>query len=138
VADSAGRGHLSPRARRYLIEIYLAAGSPEAALAASRAGDPGAASFVEKFKATKGTAKSIGFYDLALLTDLAQLYRELARLRLSQAAADPRMKPSAEILSRRGAQRPGRERRGCAAVQAFLARPQGAGQFRERAARGRR
>jgi tetratricopeptide (TPR) repeat protein len=133
VADSAGRGDLSPRARRYLIEIYLAAGSPEGALAVARAGDPGAASFVEKFKATKGTAKSIGFYDLALLGDLAQLYRELARLRLSQAAADPRMKPSAEYYLAEALEDLGANDEAAAAVQAFLARPQAPAQFRERA-----
>jgi tetratricopeptide (TPR) repeat protein len=133
VADSAGRGDLSPRSRRYLIEIYLAAGAPEQALAASRTGDPGAASFVEKFKATKGTAKSIGFYDLALLTDLAQLYRELARLRLTQAAADPRMKPSAEYYLAEALNDLGANDEAAAAVQAFLARPQAPAQFRERA-----
>ena len=97
LADDSGRaGESSPRARRYLIEIYLAAGAPDRALAVARAADWGAASYVERFKVAKGTAKSISFYDLALLTDMAQLYRELARVRLEQAAADARMKPSAE------------------------------------------
>src|SRR6267378_261437 len=100
VADDAGDGReLSPRARRYLIEIYLAVGAPDKALAVAHAADLGTASYVERFKVaqgTKGTAKSIAFYDLALLTDLAQLYRELARRQLEQAAADARMKPSAE------------------------------------------
>src|SRR5467141_4814005 len=42
VADDAGDGReLSPRARRYLIEIYLAAGAPEQALAVARATDLG-------------------------------------------------------------------------------------------------
>jgi len=132
-ADDAARGKLSPRARRYLIEIYLAAGSPESALAVARAGDLGAASYVETFKAAKGTAKSIGFYDLALLTDLAQVYRELARLRLSQAAADPRMKPSAEYYLAEALSDLGANDDAAASVQAFLARPQAPAQFRERA-----
>jgi len=76
---------LSPRTRRYLIEIYTAAGAPDKALAVTRAADLGMASFVERFKAVKGTAKSINLYDLALLTDLTRLYRELARRQFEQA-----------------------------------------------------
>ena len=87
---------LSPRTRRYLIEIYTVTGAPDKALAVARAADLGTASYVERFKAAEGTAKSINLYDLALLTDLTRLYRELARRQLEQAAADARMKPSAE------------------------------------------
>jgi hypothetical protein len=134
VADEAGgAGELSPRARRYLIEIYVAAGAPEKALAAARAADPGAASYVEKFKAARGTAKSIAFYDLALLTDLAQLYRELARRRLEQAATDPRMKPSAEYYLAEALAGLGENDKALAFVQAFLARPQAPAQYRARA-----
>ncbi|HKX38247.1 MAG TPA: hypothetical protein VJN20_06325, partial [Burkholderiales bacterium] len=68
LADSASATKdLSPRARRYLVEIYLAAGAPEQALAVVRGTELGAASYVETFRAAKGTAKSIAFYDLALL-----------------------------------------------------------------------
>ena len=134
VADDPGRaGQSSPRAQRYLIEIYLAAGAPDRALAVARAADWGAASYVEKFKAAKGTAKSISFYDLALLTDLAQLYRELARLRLEQAAADARMKPSAEYYLAEALNGLGANDEAAVSVQAFLARPQAPPQFRERA-----
>jgi len=131
--DSVRGGGFSPRARRYLIEIYLAAGAPEEALAVARAADWGAASYVERFKAAKGTAKSISFYDLALLTDLAQLYRELARLRLEQAAADARMKPSAEYYLAEALNDLGANDEAAASVRAFLARPQTPAQFRERA-----
>src|SRR2546427_1488469 len=97
VADDASLApELSPRTRRYLIEIYTATGAPDKALAVARAADLGMASYVESFKAVRGTAKSINLYDLALLTDLPPLYRELARRALEQAAADARMKPSAE------------------------------------------
>jgi len=134
VADDSGRaGESSPRARRYLIEIYLAAGAPDRALAVARAADWGAASYVETFKAAKGTAKSIGFYDLALLTDLAQLYRELAKARLEQAAADARMKPSAEYYLAEALNGLGANEEAAASVQAFLARPQAPAQYRERA-----
>jgi tetratricopeptide (TPR) repeat protein len=99
----------------------------------ARAADLGMASFVERFKAAKGTAKSINLYDLALLTDLTRLYRELARHQLEQAAADARMKPSAEyylaeVLSGLGASDEAQTY-----VQAFLARPQAPAQYRERA-----
>jgi hypothetical protein len=134
VADDSGRaGESSPRARRYLIEVYLAAGAPDRALAVARAADWGAASYVERFKVAKGTAKNISFYDLALLTDLAQLYRELARLRLEQAAADARMKPSAEYYLAEALNGLGANEEAAASVQAFLARPQAPAQFRERA-----
>src|SRR5439155_14533866 len=137
VADDSGRvRELSPRARRYLIEIYLAAGAPDKALAVARAADLGTASYVERFKVaqgSKGTAKSIAFYDLALLTDLAQLYRELARRQLEQAAADARMKPSAEYYLAEALNGLGANDEALKFVQAFLARPQAPAQYRERA-----
>jgi tetratricopeptide (TPR) repeat protein len=134
LAEEAKRaGDLSPRARRYLVEIYLAAGAPEQALAVARAADLGAASYVERFKAAEGTAKAIVFYDLALLTDLAQLYRELARRRLEQAAADTRMKPTAEYYLAEALSGLGETDAAAAMAQAFLARPQAPAQYRERA-----
>ena len=134
VADGAGNAReLSPRARRYLIEIYLAAGVPDEALAVAQAADLGMASYVEGFKVAKGTAKSISFYDLALLTDLAQLYRELARRQLEQAAADARMKPSAEYYLAEALNALGSNDEALEFVQAFLARPQAPAQYRERA-----
>ena len=126
-------GELSPRARRYLIEIYLAAGVPDQALAVVRGADLGTASYVEKFKAGNGTAKSIAFYDLALLMDLAQLYRELARRRLEQAAADPRVKPTAEYYLAEALDGLGENAESAAMAQAFLARPQAPEQYRGRA-----
>jgi tetratricopeptide (TPR) repeat protein len=126
-------GELSPRARRYLIEIFLAAGAPDQALAVARAADLGTASYVEKFKAAKGTSKSIAFYDLALLTDLAQLYRELARRRLEQAAADPRVKPTAEYYLSEALNALGENAEAAAMAQAFLARPQAPEQYRGQA-----
>jgi tetratricopeptide (TPR) repeat protein len=128
-----GTKNLSPRARRYVIEIYLAAGAPEQALAAARAADLGAASYVETFKAAEGTAKAIAFYDLALLTDLAQLYRELARRRLEQAAADTRVKPTAEYYLVEALSALGENDAAAGMAQAFLARSQAPAQYRERA-----
>src|SRR5207249_12084179 len=124
---------LSPRARRYLIEIYLAAGVPDEALAVAQAADLGMASYVEGFKVSTGTAKSISFYDPPLLTDPAQLYRELARRQLEQAAADARMKPSAEYYLAEALNALGSNDEALAFVQAFLARPQAPAQYRERA-----
>lgn len=133
VADDTGRSKLSARARRHLIEIYLAAGAPDQALALARAGDLSMASHVERFKVAKGTAKSIAFYDLALLTDMAQLYRELARRQLEQAAADPRIGPSAEYYLAEVLEGLGRNEEALAVAQRFLARPQAPAQYRERA-----
>ena len=124
---------LSPRARRYLIEIYLAAGAPEQALAVARAADLGAPSYVEQFKAAKGTAKTIAFYDLALLTDLAQLYRELARRQLEQAAADPRMKPTAEYYLAEALSGLGELEPAAAMARSFMARAEAPAQYRDQA-----
>jgi len=134
VADDASLApELSPRTRRYLIEIYTAAGAPDKALAVARAGDLGMASYVESFKAVRGTAKSINLYDLALLTDLSRLYRELARRQLEQAAADARMKPSAEYYLAEVLSGLGASDEAATYLQAFLARPQTPLQYRERA-----
>jgi len=133
-ADDALRSRqLSLRARRYLVEMYLVAGAPEQALAVVRAADLGTASYVETFKAAKGTAKSIAFYDLALLADLAQLYRELARRLLEQAGADARIKPTAEYYLGEVLGALGANDAALASLQAFLARPQAPAQYRERA-----
>jgi hypothetical protein len=134
VANDAGAPTaLSPRARRYLIEIYLAAGEPERALAVARGADLAAASYTEKFKAASGTAKSIAFYDLALLTDLAQLYRGLARRRLEQAAADARMRATAEYYLAEALNGLGENGAAAQFAQAFLAQPQAPAQYRSRA-----
>ena len=134
VADDArGTKDLSSRARRYVIEIYLAAGAAEQALGVVRAADLGSASYVERFKAAEGTAKTIAFYDLALLNDLAQLYRELARRRLEQAANDARTKPTAEYYLAEALGGLGETDAAAAMAQAFLARPQAPVQYRERA-----
>jgi hypothetical protein len=133
VADAAAvEKSLSPRARRYLMEIYLAAGEPERALAVARATDLGAASYVEQFKADKGTAKSIAFYDLALLGDLVQLYRELARRRLEQAAADPRIKPTAEYYLAEALASLGALDQAAAMARSFAARADAPAAYRER------
>jgi hypothetical protein len=133
IAQQANRSKdLSPRARRYLIEIYLAAGEPEQALAVARATDLGAASYVEQFKADKGTAKSIAFYDLALLGDLAQLYRELARRRLEQAAADARIKPTAEHYLAEALASLGEFDQAAAMARSFVARSDAPAAYRER------
>jgi tetratricopeptide (TPR) repeat protein len=133
-ADAAsGQKDLSPRARRYLIEIYLAAGAFDQALGVVRGGDLGTASHVERFKAAEGTAKTIAFYDLALFADLAQLYRELARRRLEQATADARMKPTAEYYLAEALTGLGENDGAAAMAQAFLARPQAPAQYRSRA-----
>jgi len=134
LADSAAAEKgLSPRARRYVIEIYLASGAAEQALGVVRAADLGTASYVERFKAAEGTAKTIAFYDLALLNDLAQLYRELARRRLEQAANDARTKPTAEYYLAEAFSSLGENDKAAESAQAFLARPQAPAQYRERA-----
>lgn len=133
-ADDATRARdLSPRARRYLIEIYLAAGAPEKALAVVRAADLAEASHEETFRAAKGTAKSIRFYDFPLLTGLARMYRELARIRFEQAAGDARIKPTADYYLGEVLAAAGQDAEAQKYIQAFLDLPQAPAQYRERA-----
>ncbi len=133
-ADAAATARdLSPRARRYLMEIYLAADAPEQALGIVRAADWSAASQVETFKVAKGTAKTIHFYDLALFTDLTQLYRQLARQHLEAAAADTRMKPAAVFYLAELNTALGRYDEAGRNINAFLAEPQLPAPHRERA-----
>jgi hypothetical protein len=132
-AEAQGEKNLSPRARRYLIEVYLDAGMPEQALAVARSTELGAASHVETFKAAKGTAKNIAFYDLALVGDLARLYRELARRRLEQAAADPRLRPTAEYYLAEALAALGEHAAAAEMARAFAARSQAPAPYRTRA-----
>src|SRR5439155_8161640 len=80
-----------------------------------------------------GTAKSISFRDPAPRPDLARVYREPARPQREQAAADARMKPSAEYYLAEALNALGSNDEALAFVQAFLARPQAPAQYRERA-----
>jgi len=121
------------RARDAISSRLYRGGAPDKALAVTRAADLGMASFVERFKAVKGTAKSINLYDLALLTDLTRLYRELARRQLELAAVDARMKPSAEYYLAEVLSGLGASDEAATYVQAFLARAQTPVQYRERA-----
>jgi tetratricopeptide (TPR) repeat protein len=133
IADEASRAReLSIRARRYLIEIYLAGGAPDKALAVARAANLAAASHVETFRAAKGTAKSISFYDLALLHGLTRLYGELARQQLEQAVTDARVKPTAVFYLADLYALLGREAEASKSAQAFLAEPQAPAPYRER------
>jgi hypothetical protein len=109
------------------------AAAPDQALAVARAADLGTASYVERFKAAEGTAKTLAFYDLALLNDLAQLYRELARRRLEQAAADPRTKPTAEYYLAEALSGLGENDKAAESAQAVPRAPQAPAQYRERA-----
>src|SRR5438046_8044275 len=93
----------------------------------------GMASYVGGSKVARGSTTDVSFSDLALLTDLAQLYRELARRQLEQAAADARMKPSAEYYLAEALNALGSIDEALEFVQAFLARPQAPAQYRERA-----
>jgi hypothetical protein len=133
-AETAARARaLTARARRYLIEIHLATGAPDKALAVVRAADLSAPSRVETFRAARGTAKSIPFYDLALLTDLARLYRELALRHFGQAATDARIKPSADYYLGEAYAGAHRAESAHKHLQAFVALPNAPAQYRERA-----
>ena len=92
---------MSPRARRYVIEIYLAAGAPEQALAVVRAADLGAASYVERFKAAEGTARPSSSTISRCLRTRRKPHRELAGAARARAATDTRVKPTAEYYLRR-------------------------------------
>jgi len=122
VADGAGNAReLSRVARRYLIEIYL--GGRRARQGARRGAGRrlGTASYVEGSKPPRDGQEHL-LYDLALLTDLAQLYRQPRAAPARAGRGRARMKPSAEYYLAEALNALGQQRRG-ARIRASLPRP---------------
>ena len=80
-----------------------------------------------------GPAKTINFYDPALLGELAALYRHASRVALERAAADARLKGTAEYYLGAAFLESGDAERALQATRAFLAVPGAPPAYRNRA-----
>src|SRR5438477_2611232 len=115
--------------RQKLIGVYTRAGLTARALALLEQTDLKAPSSTEVL----GPAKVINFYDPALLGELAALYRQASRVALERAAADARVKGTAEYYLGAAFLEAGDAERALQATRAFLALPGGPPAYRNRA-----
>ena len=114
--------------RQKLIGVYTRAGLTARALALLEQTDLKAPSSTEVL----GPAKVINFYDPALLGELAMLYRHASRLALERAAADARVKGTAEYYLGAAFLEAGDGERALQATRAFLALPGAPPAYRNR------
>jgi len=119
----------SPLVRQKLIGVYARAGLTAKALALVEQTDLKAPAATEVL----GPTKSINFYDPALLGELAALYRQASRAALERAAADARVKGTAEYYLGAAFLEAGDAERALQATRAFLAVPGGPPAYRNRA-----
>jgi len=115
--------------RQKLIGVYARAGLTAKALALVEQTDLKAPMATEVL----GPAKTINFYDPALLGELAALYRHASRVALERAAADARLKGTAEYYLGAAFLESGDAERALQATRAFLAVPGAPPAYRNRA-----
>src|SRR5205809_10985 len=82
----------SSRMLENLLTVYVRAGLTDKSLELVKQVDLKAASYTEVL----GQTKTINFYDMAALGDLATLYRQASVLYLEKAAAEAQLKPTAD------------------------------------------
>jgi len=119
----------TPVVRQKLIGVYARAGLTTKALALVEQTDLKAPAATEVL----GPAKTINFYDPALLGELAALYRQASRVALERAAADARLKGTAEYYLGAAFLEAGDAERALQATRAFLAVPGAPPAYRNRA-----
>ena len=131
LADAALKDSDRPAAlvRQKLIGVYARAGLTAKALALVEQTDLKAPMATEVL----GPAKTINFYDPALLGELAALYRHASRVALERAAADARLKGTAEYYLGAAFLESGDAQRALQATRAFLAVPDAPPAYRNRA-----
>jgi len=131
LADAALKDSDRPAAlvRQKLIGVYARAGLTAKALALVEQTDLKAPMATEVL----GPAKTINFYDPALLGELAALYRHASRVALERAAADARLKGTAEYYLGAAFLESGDAERALQATRAFLAVPGAPPAYRNRA-----
>jgi tetratricopeptide (TPR) repeat protein len=115
--------------RQKLIGVYARAGLTAKALALVEQTDLKAPTATEVL----GPSKSINFYDPALLGELAALYRQAGRVALERAAADARVKGTAEYYLGAAFLEAGDAERALQVTRAFLALPGVPPAYRNRA-----
>jgi tetratricopeptide (TPR) repeat protein len=124
--DSDG---LAPLVRQKVIGVYVRAGLTSRALALAEQTDLKAPTATEVL----GPAKTINFYDPALLGELAALYRQASRLALERAAGHAQLKSTADYYLGAFFLEAGDAERALQATRAFLAVPGAPVAYRSRA-----
>jgi tetratricopeptide (TPR) repeat protein len=124
-----GSDRPAPLVQQKLIGVYARAGLTAKALALVEQTDLKAPTATEVL----GPTKTINFYDPALLAELAALYRQASRLALERAAADARVKSTAEYYLGASFLEAGDAERALQATRAFLAVPGAPAAYRNRA-----
>ena len=110
----------SPRMNRNLLRAYSQAGAPAKAIELLDANEFKEASFVEDL----GTSKSINFYDLSLLDDMAVSHLNAAVMYLEKASLDTRLAPSVTFYLAEAYLLQGNAAKALYAAASFLAQPQ--------------
>lgn len=119
----------SRRMRRNMIRVYARAGLTDKGLGLLNQGDLKTASYTEVL----GKTKTISFYDLSLLADLAMLYGQASLAYLEKAAGDPRLKGMADYYLGEAYANAGSVEASLRALDAFLSRAEAPAQYRDRA-----
>ena len=119
----------SPRMLGSLFTVYARAGLTDKGLGLIRQADLKAASYTEVL----GQTKTINFYDLSVLGDLAALYLQAGQLYLEKAAADPKLKPTADYYLGVAYADAGNVELSLQATDAFLSVASAPAQYRNRA-----
>jgi pentatricopeptide repeat protein len=130
LAVQAKRGKpLSIRMVKNLLAVYARTGSTEKGLELLKRADLKAFSYRE----TLGKTKVINFYDLSLLDDMATIYGQASIASLEKAAADPKVKGSAEFYLGQAYALFGAADRSLKTAESFLATTQLPQQFKDQA-----
>jgi len=119
----------SPRMRRNLLRVYASAGLTDKGLDLLSQADLKTASYAEVL----GKTKTINFYDLSLLADLAMLYGQTSLAYLEKAAGDARLKGTADYYLGEAHANAGSVEPSLRAVGAFLSLAEAPPQYRDRA-----
>jgi tetratricopeptide (TPR) repeat protein len=123
------RSEPSPRMRNNVLAVYVRAGLTDKGLDLLRLADLKAASYTEVL----GKTKTINFYDVSLLGDLATLYGQASLAYLEKAAADAALKPTADYYLGEGYAEAGSLEPSLRALAAFLSLPSAPPAYRDRA-----
>ncbi len=118
---------LSMRMVKNLLAVYARAGATEKGLELLKRADLKAFSFRELL----GKTKVINFYDLSLLDDMASLYGQASIAYLEKAAADAKVKGSAEFYLGRAYALFGSAERSAKTAESFLATTKLPPQFKD-------
>jgi tetratricopeptide (TPR) repeat protein len=119
----------STRMRDHALAVYARAGLIDKGLELLRPAELKAASRTEVL----GRSKTLNFYDVALLRDLATLYRKASVAHLEQAAGDSRLKATASYYLAAAHADAGNPELSLRATAAFLAVPDAPAPYRIRA-----